>query len=87
MSKGYTITFFINELTTKVKGKKTAGSIVDAISPTYGKSSVKFSTLNNFVGNFDAVANGTGKYAGFGKTPKARLLKALKLRKKFGFYS
>lgn len=87
MSKGYTIAFFINELQSKAKPSNSAASIANVISPIYGVDSVKFSTLNSLVGNFGLVANGIGKYAGFGKTPKTRLLKALKLRKKNGFYA
>ena len=87
MSKGYTIAFFINEINTKVKRKNNSFTgIINLISPTYGVESVKFKTLNSFVGGgYVDIVNGYGKYAGFGKTPKTRLLKALKLRKKFGF--
>ena len=84
-SKGYTISFFINEIQSKVGHNSNVASLVDAISPVYGADSVKINTLSSFVGNFNAVASGTGKYAGLGKTPRARLLKALKLRKKHGF--
>ena len=87
MSKGYTITFFINEIQSKVSSKNSvsAVAIANAISPNNGLSGVKLATLNDFVGNYYDVVNGTGKYAGFGKTPRTRLLKALKLRKKHGF--
>ena len=87
MSKGYTIAFFISELNSKVGRTNSVDAIIDAISPTYGVNSVKLGTLDGLVGSFTSVANGEGKYAGFGKTPKTRLLKALKLRKKLGFYS
>lgn len=85
MSKKYTITYFINEIQTKTKGSHGSLGVVNAISPTYGLDSVKIETLNSLIGDFNAVVNGFGKYAGFGKTPRTRLLKALKLRKKFGF--
>lgn len=87
MSKGYTIQFFINEINTKVKSSYNAHNFVNAISPIYGNQSVKIQTLNSLVGNFNKVANGIGKYAGYGKTPKSRVLKALRLRKKLGFFS
>lgn len=85
MSKGYTIAFFINELESKVGRNSSVNNVISTISPRYGLDSVKLNALNVFVGNFTNVANGTGKYAGFGKTPRTRLLKALKMRKKFGF--
>lgn len=84
-SKGYTIAFFIREINSKVKSSNSTSVIVNTISPTYGVASVKLGTLSDFIGSFNNVANGVGKYAGFGKTPKTRLLKALKLRKKNGF--
>ena len=87
MSKGYTIAFFINEIQSKVSSRGDASALVKAISPVYGINSVKIGALDTFVGNLGRVVNGNGKYAGFGKTPKSRLLKALRLRKKLGFSS
>lgn len=85
MSRKYTIAYFINEISTKTRPSLSSVGVVNAISPMYGFNSVKIQTLNHLIGNFNAVAGGIGKYAGFGKTPKTRLLKALKLRKKLGF--
>jgi hypothetical protein len=87
MSKGYTIQFFINEISTKVNRGNDVNAFIKAISPVYGINSVKIGALDNFIGDLNKVANGRGRYAGFGKTPKARVLKALKLRKKLGFSS
>jgi len=87
-SKGYTIAFLINEVKTKLKSSNISPlSVAHTLSPNKGLNSVKIEALNTFIGNFTGVVNGKGKYAGYGKTPKTRLLKALKLRKKLGFYS
>jgi len=88
MSKGYTIAFLINEVKTKLKSSNLSPlGVAYSLSPQKGINSVKIEALSKFIGNFDGVVNGSGKYAGYGKTPRTRLLKALKLRKKHGFYS
>ena len=87
MTNKYTIPFLINY----VKGTTisdwnavtTSGRInfASVISPIGGSSSVKIQTLNSLLGgNLRAVVHGSGTFSNFGKTPRARLLKALRLR-------
>ncbi len=87
MTNVYTIPFLIDY----VKGTTlsdwnavTTASRVNfasVISPIGGASSIKVKTLNTLLGgNLKAVVHGTGTFASFGITPRARLLKALRLR-------
>jgi hypothetical protein len=86
MSKGYTINFFINTLTGVTNTQINNNGVFNVVSPVYGAASVKAVALDTFLGGQTAsIANGTGAFAALGKTPRTRLLKALKLRKKFGY--
>jgi hypothetical protein len=86
MSKGYTINFFVNTLVNATNSQINKNGIFNVVSPRLGVNSVKAETLNNFLGGQAAsIAYGTGKFAVLGKTPRTRLLKALKLRKQFGY--
>ena len=84
-SKGYTLAYYIRE----VQGCGTTGGtngLVNGLAPIGLTKSVKFQTLNTFLGgNFNAIAGGTGKFVGLAKTPRGRVLKALRFRKKNGF--
>lgn len=86
MSKGYTINFFINALTGVTNTAINNNGVFNVVSPMYGVNSVKAAALNTWLGgNAASIAFGTGKFATLGKTPRTRLIKALKLRKKFGY--
>ena len=86
MSKGYTINFFINTLSGVTNTQINNNGLFNVVSPVYGVNSVKAQALDNWLGgNTASIAFGTGKFAALGKTPRTRLLKALKLRKKFGY--
>ena len=91
MSKGYTLNFFIDAVentTASVWNENTfLGNIHygDVISPRAGITSVKVEVLNEFLGfELGDIVDGVGDFAKLGKTPRTRLLKALRLRKKNG---
>ena len=81
--------YFINtigELTARQVGGTTA-SFVNAIAPVGGAGSVKVKTLNAMLGgNLGAIVAGTGSFSGFGRTARARVLKAFKLRQNGTFF-
>jgi hypothetical protein len=86
MSKGYTINYYTNLFKSASPRNLTPTNLPNFVSPVYGSSSVKFSQLDGFLGgNIFEIARGHGDFASFGKTPRARILKALSLRKKHGF--
>lgn len=88
MSKGYTISFFINTLTNTTNSTLNTQGVFSAVSPLYGAESVKAKALDNYLGgNAVKIATGKGAFAKLGKTPRTRLIKALKLRKKNGYVS
>lgn len=86
MSKGYTINFFINTFKGTTNTQLNNNGVFSVVSPRHGISSVKATALNTFLDGYTlSIANGTGVFAKLGKTPRTRLLKALKLRKQFGY--
>lgn len=86
MSKGYTMSYFINEITEKISNKDQTNDIVNKLFPRKGLNSVKYNALCNWLGvDVISVVHGAYKYRGLGKTGKKRLLKALTFRKRTGF--
>lgn len=85
MHKGYTINYFIGLVGGVTNAKLKNVGIANLVSPRLGASSQAFAALNTFLGgNLNAIVNGNKGYASLGITPRARILKALKNRKKFG---
>ena len=85
MSKGYTINYYTNLFKSASPRRLTPTNLPDFVSPVYGSSSVKFDQLNSFLsGKIFEIARGHGSFANLGKTPRARILNALSLRKKYG---
>jgi len=87
MSKGYTINFFVNAFTGVTNKQIVTTGVYGAVSPRYGFNSVKAKALDNFLGGLGrakAIAEGSGSYANLGKTPRTRLLRALRNRKNSG---
>lgn len=83
MSKGYTISYFVNVFSNTRQVANT--SVYAAVSPRFGHASVKARALDAWLDNQTlSIARGQGRFASFGKTPRARLLKALRLRKRNG---
>lgn len=79
-TKAYTLNALIAEVTFVKRGD--ADTVVSNLSPRLGANSVKVAVIDTFLnGKLDAVLKGRGAYATFGKSAKARLLKALRLRK------
>lgn len=92
MSKGYTIEFYIREIS-GLNNKAITNKLLQTtglwviISPKLGIFSVKYKKLSNLLGyEANLVAKGIDKYSNLGKTPKTRLIKALKIRKKYGVH-
>jgi hypothetical protein len=86
MSKGYTISYFINVLQNTPTSTVTKLGVFNVVAPRFGAESVKVDALQSWLGyNTTAIASGSGRFASFGKTPRARLLTALKNRKVNGF--
>jgi hypothetical protein len=85
MSKGYTIQSFINLFTNTTNSTLNRVGVETVVSPRFGVYSVKFNTLEDLL-NTDVydVVNGIGTFATLGKTPRTRILTALRNRKKFG---
>ena len=85
----YTIPFFINTISkVPVKNLKNISSVLglaNVIAPVGGINSVKINTLNTLLGfSLNDIIVGDGHFGSYGSTPRARLLKALKLRKTHG---
>lgn len=87
MSKGYTISYFMNLLqNTSTRDLTTATQVYFAVSPRRGNNSEKRYALDTWLqGQTSAIVSGRGRFANFGKSPRARLLKALRVRKENGF--
>jgi hypothetical protein len=82
----YTIQNFINAVTAVNNKTLMSNGVYNVVAPRFGESSVKAETLDFFLnGNTNAILDGTGTFASLGKTPRARLLKALRLRQTNGF--
>lgn len=88
MSKGYTISYFVNVLSNaRTSQVLNADAVYSTVSPRFGYASVKARALDTWLNHkTTAIANGYGRFASFGKTPRARVLKALRLRKQNGFF-
>ena len=84
-SKGYTISYFINVIS-DANAKVLNTNVAKAVSPRVGHESVKFATLQSWLGGkaYD-IALGSHGFNKLGSTPRARLLKALRARKKGTF--
>lgn len=82
MTKGYTISYFIKLFSSTRNRVIVSKGLFDTVSPRFGSTSVRAQVLNKWLGGkASSIVNGTGKFASYGETPRARLLKALKLRK------
>lgn len=85
MSKGYTIQSFIDLFSTTTNSTLTKVGVDTVVSPRFGVYSVKFDALSTWLNDdVSGVFNGRGTYATLGKTPRTRLLNALKNRQKHG---
>jgi len=85
MSKGYTISFFIEALSNSSTSQVTRDGIFNTVSPRLGRFSQKAVALDNWLGGqTGAIALGAGKFSSYGSTPRGRVLKALRNRKNNG---
>lgn len=83
MTKAYTLNRLINEVSAvNYRDVKDFTTFASAVSPIAGTDSVKIQVLNNFL--FGELGN-VLKNTSFGKTPRTRVLTALRLRKKNNF--
>ena len=85
MSKGYTISYFVKVLKNAKVSSFTKTSVYNIVSPRDGALSVKAGALDTWLGHqTSSISLGTGRFASYGKTSRARLLFALKNRKMTG---
>jgi hypothetical protein len=81
-TKMYTINYFIRLFTSTTARTLASKGVASVVAPRKGSEAVSYQVLNSFLnGQLTKIVNGTGKFSTFGETPRARLLKALKLRK------
>jgi hypothetical protein len=74
MSKGYTISYFIDVLKNTTARQVANKGVYETVSPRFGGFSVKADALDTWLNfNTTAIARGDGQYANFGKTARARL--------------
>jgi hypothetical protein len=86
LSKGYTISYFINVFKNTTKRNFTTMGAYDLVSPRFGWMSEKAYALDSWLRyRTSDIVRGDGNFASFGKTSRARLLTALKNRKQNGY--
>jgi hypothetical protein len=87
MTKGYTLNYFVNLISTsRSRQLTTTQAVYSFVSPRFGYNSTRALVLDTWLGyNTREIVNGDGRFANYGKTPRARLLKALRNRKANGF--
>lgn len=87
MSRGYTISYFINLISNLTESTLKKG-VYKAIAPLKGYDSERAIQLEQWVGGettFQEITKGASLRAkALGKTTRARILKALKMRKTTG---
>lgn len=86
MTKGYTISYFLALFgNSRARQFSTASDVYSFVSPRLGVSSVRATVLNKWLGKqTNAIVSGSGRFASYGSTPRARLMKALRNRKNTG---
>ena len=85
-TKGYTLQYFIDLFTNTTSRQLNSNGVYRTVSPRLGSVSVRADVLDTWLSNnTTAIVNGTGNFATFGKTPRTRLLKALRNRKTNGY--
>lgn len=87
--KGYTINYFIQKIRTAPQSIKSEKDIIDIISPRAGKGSQAHIMLDDYLDYYLNEIVDTTSYIYKklkGKTLKAKLINALKLRKKYGVF-
>lgn len=85
MSKGYTLSYFIKTLSSATPTKVTRDGVYNTVSPRDGVFSVKADALDSWLDHQTlSIARGDNDFASYGKTSRARLLKALRNRKNNG---
>jgi hypothetical protein len=85
MSKGYTINYFVTALKNVSATTVARQGVYNTVSPRFGSASVKSCALDYWLGyNTDSIVRGSGRFASYGKTARARLLTALRNRKTTG---
>ena len=81
-TKAYTLNLLINEVSSIPATVGSLANLTSIISPRAGSTSAKVAALENFLnGKLVNVFYGNNGYAKFGKTPRTRLVRALRARK------
>lgn len=88
MTKGYTLSYFLNLLgNSRARQLTDAAAVYAFVSPRFAENSVRAEVLDSWLGgtrNTYAIVKGTGRFSNYGSTPRSRLLKALRNRKTTG---
>jgi hypothetical protein len=85
MSKGYTLQYFINTFSNATVNQVNKNGAYLTVSPRLGYFSVKADALDTWLDDsVDAISEGRGHFSTYGKTPRARLLTALRNRQTRG---
>ena len=85
MTKAYTLVNLIKEVAS-IRYSANADQVVTKLSPRKGRAGLKIYAINNFLGGllpevFDGTVTGLK-----GTSARTRLLRALRIRKKNGFF-
>ena len=86
-TKAYTIESLISEVSSlKLTQVSSVNALAQTLSPRVGVHGAKIAFLNNYVGgNLEAVIVGKGGFSSYGKTPRTRILNALRKRQRSSF--
>jgi hypothetical protein len=82
MTKAYTISRLISEVSALRNSQvSNTSTLASALSPRAGSLSVKFYILDSFLnGQLAQVVQGNGRFGSLGKTPRTRVVRALRAR-------
>jgi hypothetical protein len=86
MTKGYTLSYFLGLFSTvRSRSLPNTDAVYNFVSPRFGFYSTRALVLDTWLGgSTKQIVNGTGRFANYGRTPRARLIKALRNRKVTG---
>lgn len=86
ITKGYTINYFLGLFgNVRNRNLKNLDKVYSSVSPRFGFKSIRAMVLDQLLDyNTSYIFHGVGKFSTYGKTPRARLLKALRNRKTNG---
>lgn len=86
MTKGYTLNYFLGLFgNSRSRQLENVDAVYSFVSPRFGYFSTRAVVLDTWLGDqTNAIVRGTGRFSTYGRTPRARLIKALRNRKTTG---